>query len=269
MLRTLAPLLIASPAPRSGTTLLQRLLCSSPDAVIFGESVAHDMNLLLSLLQNKKMLLGGDGSRRSRQFEQVVSGDVNDWIPDLLPDGDWVLQRFEAALSGYFAAYADVAGQHGRRRWGAKLPAWPVPLLAELLDAMPGARLVYVVRDLESTVRSAKLIGACGDADTIREFCLAWREHQRQVARACPADRTLRIDYRQLYGEAEPVLRSLSAFAGVSAIDASVMDQRINESGRGYVAPPALDPDERELIESLNVAHPAAAFEPPGETADD
>ena len=265
MLRTLDPLLIASPAPRSGTTLLQRLFCSSPDALIFGETVAHDLNLFISVFENKKMLLEHDAGRHAQQFEAVLAGDVNDWIADLLPDSAWVLETFESAFSACFERFAELARRRGRRRWGAKLPGWPPPMLAQLLDAMPEARLIYIVRDLESTVRSARLIGLCGDADAIRAFGRDWHAHQARVAHACPGERTLRVDYAKLCAEPDVQLPRLAAFAGVAGLDPSVLDHRINDAGRRHETPPELSAEERALVETV-----ARDFATPGsERADD
>jgi hypothetical protein len=45
----LDPLIIGSPTPRCGTTLLQRLLCSSQHALIYGEKCAQDLELFLNI----------------------------------------------------------------------------------------------------------------------------------------------------------------------------------------------------------------------------
>jgi hypothetical protein len=42
-LSELEPLFVTAPVTRCGTTLLQRLICSAPNALLFGESVAADM----------------------------------------------------------------------------------------------------------------------------------------------------------------------------------------------------------------------------------
>lgn len=38
----LSPIFISSPLGRSGTTLLQRLICSSDNGICYGESLAQD-----------------------------------------------------------------------------------------------------------------------------------------------------------------------------------------------------------------------------------
>ena len=49
LISDLDPLVITSPVIRSGTTLLQRLLCSSPSALIYGELCAQDLEFFLNL----------------------------------------------------------------------------------------------------------------------------------------------------------------------------------------------------------------------------
>ncbi|AKS41516.1 sulfotransferase [Wenzhouxiangella marina] len=250
MLHSLAPLLIAAPAPRSGTTLLQRLLCSSPEALIYGESVAHDLNLFISMLHNKAMVLSTDQGQHQRQFDAVLSGEVNDWIADLHPGGDWILERFAETVRSYLESHAELAARHGRRRWGAKLPAWPPPMLAQLLEWMPDARLLYIVRNPEDTVRSARLIGACKDLQGIADFVEAWRDHQTEVMRRCPGNRVLWIDYGRLCDEPEPMLQTIEAFAGVGRIDADVLAHRINDHDRRHQAPAPLSDEEQQWVRS-------------------
>ena len=52
-----APVLVTSPAIRSGSTLLQRLLCSSPDAIVFGEEIGKDLDLQLQILASRQLVL--------------------------------------------------------------------------------------------------------------------------------------------------------------------------------------------------------------------
>ena len=43
---TFPPVIIASLVPRAGTTLVQRLLCSAPDALIYGDTVGQQVEFL-------------------------------------------------------------------------------------------------------------------------------------------------------------------------------------------------------------------------------
>lgn len=259
MLKELSPILIASPVHRSGTTLLQRLLCSASNTLVFGETLANDMNFYASMLHNKQLLLGGQDDWRAQQMEKVLQGDVNDWIPDILPDKNWVLTRFEAAFHQVLSGFAEYAVQHGRPLWGAKLPAWSPGLLQLMVRYLPKSRVVYIVRDLASCVRSAKLIGYCQGAAAVRQYAQMWQTYQRDVARAIPKEHILYIDYQQLCAEPTPIIADIEAFTGAHSIDQSVMQHRINNYNRIRELPPELTEEEFNIIQPFQEAAIAAA----------
>ncbi|MCI5084169.1 MAG: sulfotransferase [Saprospiraceae bacterium] len=252
MIAKLKPVLVASPVHRSGTTLLQRLLCSSPDALIFGESLANDLNMLISFLENKKMLLGGQDDWRAKQLDAVLQGDVNEWIPDIVPNKDWVIPNFENAIFQYLKAYADFAKAKKRATWGCKLPAWPTAILLKLLQMMPDARLLYIIRDLESCIRSAKLIGYCQDLNGVQQYAQIWKDHQNHVRHYFPKEQVMMIDYSRLCQEPAQVIYEIEQFAGVTSIDLTVMQHRINNYNRIHEAPPLLTEEERQLLQAIN-----------------
>src|SRR5512146_2319187 len=97
----LDPVIITSPLQRSGTTLLQRLLCSAPNALIYGERPAQELEFFLSIhaIKVQENLFYRDINQR--KLERVLSADVNDWILDVTPDSDGYLFALQkAAFSG-------------------------------------------------------------------------------------------------------------------------------------------------------------------------
>jgi hypothetical protein len=253
MLRSLSPILIASPVHRSGTTLLQRLLCSSPDTLIFGETLANDLNFFCSMLHNKNMLMGGQDNWRAKQLEQVLQGDVNEWIPDIMPDKDWVLKHFEKSLADYLNAFASLAKEKNRVYWGTKLPGWQPPLLASVFRYMPNSKLLYIIRDLDACVRSAKLIGYCHTPADVEQFAQFWQMNQRSIKTGIPAQQVLIIDYQQLCDQPATVLPQIQTFTGIQAIDPTVLNHRINNYNRMREEPPQLTTEERAIIEKYQV----------------
>jgi hypothetical protein len=245
MTQQLPLLFIASPVQRSGTTLLQRLLCSSPDAIIFGESLANDLNTLFAMLHNKALMLAG---KPEGQLQRVLDGDVNDWIPDLLPEASWVTEAFEQAIFQYLDRYQQLATQHGRKYWGCKQPAWPVPMLRHLLQTMPNSKVLYITRDLADCVRSAKLIGYCEESIGIRQFAQAWLQHQQMVNSQLDKSRLLSIRYETLCATPGPVLEKIEAFTGVQQINPDVLQHRINNYDRSHETPPGLTEEEEQII---------------------
>ena len=253
MLQSLSPILIASPVHRSGTTLLQRLLCSSPDTLIFGETLANDINFFCSMLHNKNMLMGGTDNWRAKQLEQVLQGDVNEWIPDIMPDKDWVLKHFEKSIADYLAAFAQLAKEKGRPFWGTKLPGWQPPLLTSVFSYMPASKLLYIIRELEGCVRSAKLIGYCQAPADVEQFAQFWKMNQHSIRTAIPTQQVLTIDYQQLCEQPAKVIPQITSFTGIQAIDPNVLNHRINNYNRTREEPPELTTVEQAIIEKYQV----------------
>lgn len=230
MLADLAPIVIASPIQRSGTTLLQRLLCSARDALIFGETCANDLNMLLGLLMQKRGMYGRNDGWRGAQLQRVLQGEVNEWIPDLMPDTNGYLQQFEVAVTNFLGHFAAFARQHDRPHWGMKLPGWNVSQLDQILRMMPKTRILFIVRDLEACVRSAKAVNFCQDLESTRQFAEFWKMNLQNAHRLLKRPEVLWIQYHTLTSYPEETIQRIEQFAGLREIDRSVMKHRV----RGY-----------------------------------
>ena len=75
----LDPLVITAPTIRSGTTLLQRLLCSSRKALIYGELCAQDLEFFLHFYTCKVQQYDCRREEVATSLHKVLSGEVNDW----------------------------------------------------------------------------------------------------------------------------------------------------------------------------------------------
>lgn len=222
------PIFIASPAQRCGTTLLQRLLSSAPNALIFGETVANDIHLFASLYQNKELMLNGPHNAwRDQQLKATLGGDVNDWIPDLMPDREEYLANFKETLTRYCSFYQAYVEKHGRQFWGCKMPAWPVLQLSFLLQQLPAAKVLYIERPVEECVVSARTINMCLDEQSTQQFRHFYAHNQTQARHQLPAERTLYVDYQALCDEPAKIIAELETFTGAHPIDKTVMGHKI------------------------------------------
>ncbi len=172
----LDPLIITAPTIRSGTTLLQRLLCSSHAVLIYGELVAQDLEFLLNLYTFKAQAYTFKRRALAQGLEQVLAGEVNAWIPDLMPDVDEYVAAFGQAAFAGIRYCRDYAQQRGRPAWGFKSPAWKPALVRLVRTLMPRARFIVTTRDLAACVRSAKAQLQLGSLPDVQEFCRTWRE---------------------------------------------------------------------------------------------
>ena len=74
---SLDPIIVTSPTIRSGTTLLQRLLCSSGNALVYGEECGKDLELFLQLYASKVTMYAHSRQRFSSRLEGVLGGSAD------------------------------------------------------------------------------------------------------------------------------------------------------------------------------------------------
>ena len=255
---TLSPIIISSPTTRSGTTLLQRLLCSSDNTVVYGEVCSSDLDLYLNFFINRAMMYQFNRTKLDSSLAQFQQGEVNDWILDLMPDLDGYL----AALgNGCFAGidYCRTAAlAMNRPIWGFKYPGWTPTIFEALRQMMPGFKLIYIHRDLLEVSKSEKARGNLTSPEEFRVFCVSWTKNLEYVLTLKEHPNVLLVNYADLIGNPEESIRAIEHFSGATNIKHSVLAVKINtfkdanSSGTGYVAPAELNANEMNLVENLS-----------------
>jgi hypothetical protein len=255
----LKPILITSPTIRCGTTLLQRLLCSSSNALIYGEEIGKDLELQLQIFVARKMVYSHSRQRFASSLDRVMQGDANDWIPDLMPDIDGYL---EALRQGSFAGLAyckQHAENNDRQLWGFKQPGWQPHLIRMLFGAMPGTSLIYIFRDLADCVRSAKAWGELHDEAETQQFCAQWAGHMTFMQQWQHSNPVLMLSYEDLLREPMQAIERLRNFLPFEGINIDVLEHKINNMTEGvdtrrdhlnYIEPAALTALETGFIEA-------------------
>jgi hypothetical protein len=208
MARRDRPILIFG-APRSGTSLLSRLLNAHSRIAIPFES--HLFNQWLGRLPHY-----GDLSRRDNQ-RQLISdivtfGVVRDWRP--IPDPEDVLARTDgpgfAAVSRAFMDWA--AETQGKPRWGEKTPHHTL-LHREVLDAWNDPLVVVIERDPRDVALSWKQARFGGNH--VLPFARAWDRYVaacEEVRRKLGPDRVFDVRYEALVSSPRKTLTDLMIF---------------------------------------------------------
>jgi len=253
----LDPLMITSPTLRCGTTLLQRLLCSSKHALIYGEKCARDLEMFLNIHAFKAQDYSHNRAAYQRELQKVLQGDVNDWISDLVPDPDGYLAVLQGAAFAGISYCRDYAVRAGRPVWGLKYPGWSPVMLSMLRTVMPRARFIFILRDLSDCLRSAKAQQLVVSAQDVRDFCRMW-VGGAAYARTLGTDQgTLLLDYADLVRRPQETLARIGSFAGVQDMDAAVLEHKINiwvgrefaaQTADGYIPPAELSQAEQAIV---------------------
>lgn len=137
-----APIFLFSAGWRSGSTLLQRVICSDPQVMMWGEP--FEDRLPLALLHQSLHGLDLDSAHEKYAIENFSGELTSEWIANLNP-----------GLSNYLAAHkafvdrmlATPARQRGYARWGLKAVRLSGYHAVYLRKLYPDAKIVYLVRD--------------------------------------------------------------------------------------------------------------------------
>ncbi|MGB8648894.1 MAG: sulfotransferase [Anaerolineae bacterium] len=263
----LDPLIVTAPVIRSGTTLLQRLLCSSRTTLIYGELAAQDLEFFLNLYMVRVQEYSYNRRVHTRNLEQALTGNVNDWIPDLMPDIDEYLAALGRAAFAGVAYCRDCALRLGRPVWGFKYPGWKPPFIRLVRTLMPRARFIAITRELGACVRSAKAQRPFDSLFEAQDFCRAWAEGMDYWRGAGGDPAALVLSYEELTAAPAATLHRLAAFAGVDDIKPEVLGRKINawtgggpaQAHNGYAPPAELTGAEQQLVDETTSALQARA----------
>ena len=111
-----APVFILSAGWRSGSTLLQRLICSSKEVVVWGEPYARCE--LVQHLTQSAAALNTEYPKEGHQPDLSSISDLeNKWIANLFPSSKDLKASYRAALDGLLAR---PAFRDGYARFGMK-----------------------------------------------------------------------------------------------------------------------------------------------------
>jgi hypothetical protein len=199
--RLIARVIFIGGSPRSGTTLVQNILDSHPD-VLGGPEFLH----LPDILELRRKL--------------KISVD-KEWISLICGHAD-VDARIATLIADLLLPFAD---RHGARVLSEKTPE-NVLVFPDLVDLLPGVKLVHVVRDPRATVASlldvADRARAMGEAPA--PFAASLDAAITQVRRCLESgfraaerapESVFTIVYEQLVAEHERIARELCSFIGL------------------------------------------------------
>jgi hypothetical protein len=249
--KDLAPLIVLSAAPRMGTTLVQRLLCSANDCLIYGDSVGNDAAFFLSWLSSKQFAIGQQAPSADPMLNGVLAGNTAEFIAELLPESGGYLASLTRMAAAPLAHCAAEARGHGRPIWGWKhagAQAWLIGLLPAML---PKARVIRVERDLADTARSAKAARMIGPGEHFEHFVAGTVASRAALAGLSGRLPVFDLKLEDLVADPGRVVSDLEAFAGCSRIDRGVVAVKLNHPHSAWVPPVPLTGDEEALVRSF------------------
>ncbi|WP_417671417.1 sulfotransferase [Roseibium sp.] len=258
----LGPLIITSTLPRSGTTLLQRLITNSSNGICFGENLAGRFFALADLVHEAVYSVDTELSNISKEWEQIRAGKTDFWMPRLdLPD-DHSKNALLLTLNTYSQYHATVAAELGRPVWGMKLPGQKIDAVARISKYVPNSKCILIYRNIYDVIKSYKGREALNGEVDLKEICQKWVSNSEIVVRALKQDdfqvqNLLILKYEEFVDDYEKGVASLKEFTGLEDIDMSVTERKLNSWYKTkhmvhvYQEPVELTHAEKSVIENV------------------
>lgn len=205
----LSPIFITSCGWRSGSTLLQRLLNSSPEVMVFGE--AYDNAFLLPHLALTLSVFAATEAIDfdflpmpcSPEFRALCATLQKGWTANITPPVSYLKC---AHLASFEVLFGEVAKAAGRPRWGVKMVRATAVVAKYLRWLYPAAKIIFLYRDPYSAFRSYKECTTDGwylyypshRVTNSLSFAVHWRHCMESFARVRGEVQFFAISYEEL-----------------------------------------------------------------------
>ncbi len=239
-----APIFVLAAGWRSGSTLLQRLLCSTKEALIWGEP--YGRSGLIPSLTRASMALRPEWPTEMHFREASHDDLVGGWIANMYPPPQALRDSFRAQLDTLFALPAQ---QRGYPRWGLKEVRLQAMDARFLSWVYPQARFVFLVRNPWDAWSSAKGLRffeqwPSRPVETCAQFAKHWAKLTRSFLQ-WPSDSGLLVRYEDLIQPGFD-LAQISTHCGLKPLDAEPLNLKIRGMRK---APTPLGAHEAALIQ--------------------
>ncbi|MEJ2343571.1 MAG: sulfotransferase [Gemmatimonadales bacterium] len=245
------PVFILSAGWRSGSTLLQRLILSGNDALIWGEPYDH-CDLVRRLADSLRALgpeYPPDHFTPERQKLSGAAALSGEWVANMYPHPRHLLHAHRAFFLSLYQAPATAAGF---MRWGFKEVRLGVDYAAYIAWLFPAARFVFLYRNPYRAYRSYRRFRGWYDrwptepVLTAKQFGIRWRRLAGGFAGEHGLAGALTLRYEDLVRD-DSVISRLSDHVGMT-LRSEVLGERIAGAGSGRVKPqPATRSEVRAL----------------------
>lgn len=226
------PVFLVSAGWRAGSTLLQRLLVSGRDILIWGEPYRNS-GYVQSLGGSLRSLAENHPREGEDLGDRGITELVNQFIGTLSPQ---VGDLMGAHIAFFERLYEQPALRSGFKRWGLKETRFSLEHVLYLKRLFPRSKVVFLYRNPFDAYRSYRsfptFYRSWPDQPVLsaRQFGQMWREQVEGILSTSVEHVT--VAYEELVKDPVPTTRRLAEFVG-SPLDPDVMKIRISGRGKG------------------------------------
>lgn len=224
-----SPVLVLGSGQRCGSTLVQRLLGSHPEIMVWGEQGGA----LRGLLSMQRALEHWDAQLAAPARAAYDADGVDGWIANLLPGGEALRDAARAYLLTLFQA---PAAERGKPRWGFKEVRFGSREAGEIRRLFPGVRVIHITRDPRDVLVSLDGWERAG-SDWRREYTHVavgdWVKVNESFREAGPCDWVLSCRYEDVLAAPGDFVRAVADLLDTEPgrFDLSVFDRRVRDYG--------------------------------------
>ena len=228
------PVFLLSAGWRSGSTLLQRLICSSGEIVIWGEPLG-DAAVIPRMADSLRVLSRDWPPDRSLAPDMDLASFSGNWIANIAPPIHDFRMAHRAFLQEWLAVPA--RERYGVQRWGLKEVRLTIEHARYLKWLFPDARFVFIYRNLNDAYRSWRgNTWASAWPGYFSWSPVAYARHWKLLLSGY-LDGWRQVDgflirYEDLVDD-KIDLQALAAYIGIQKIDESVLQEKIASPVRG------------------------------------
>ena len=243
------PIIIMSSSPRAGSTMLQRLLCSSENTMIYGDPVGHEVEFFVNYAASKKLIHERTGFHNNTLRQGIIDGRDDEFIASMVPENALFLNALKDSAMHFLKACETDALHAGRILWGWKIAGINPFVLKTLIQWLPEAKFITLRRELFDVVRSAKAVGIIQCEQGLEHFCKTWSEGNQafQTLFSQTDNRVLELNYSTLIHHQTATINQLEQFTGASGIKQKIFNKKLNQFNNDSVLTPA-ELTETELV---------------------
>lgn len=234
-----SPIFLLAAGWRTGSTLLQRLICSDQSTLIWGEPYG-DSGLLEFIAEPlRRINTNWPPDSYFIKDGQDVTALSGEWIANLNPPLD---DLYQSHLAFFEQLFANPAKARGASNWGIKEVRLDGDLAYYLRWLYPKSKIIYLVRDPQCAFKSyARFkkwyhLRPSKPAFTVRQFAEHWNKLANSFILSKEEIGALLVRYEDLADKNKGTIDQLETYLE-KPIDRSVLDEKITiakESLGGY-----------------------------------
>jgi hypothetical protein len=258
------PVVITASGQRCGSTLVQRLVTSHPDILVWGE---HN-GALSPILAGAADLVAWSANQGRAARAEVDARGLDAFIANLTPEPEDVRRALRTLLLELFHRPAVALG---RARWGLKEVRYGWWECRRLADLFPDASFIHITRDPRDVLRSLAW-WEITQPDWRREWTVAalgrWARSNRSfLEHEAEGPEILRLRLEDVVADPGTALREIARRidVGVDSLDGTVLARVVHgpgDDGAAARTTPALaelDPPLLALLDDPELRSVAAA----------